>query len=101
MRVSSGSGIARDFRREPDRADHAAPAGTALVPVSRPDNGETGGGYRQPRILSAFVAQLIAKSQDVPHLRERRRAGPAEAANTYGKMMNLGGVPERHKARPY
>jgi hypothetical protein len=51
--------------------------------------------------LAAFVTQLIAKSQDAPHLRERRRADPAEAVSAYGKMLNLSGVPKRHKARPF
>jgi hypothetical protein len=57
--------------------------------------------YRQPRTLATFVTQLIAKSQDAPHLRERRRADPAEAADAYRKMMNIGGVPNRYKARPF
>jgi hypothetical protein len=101
MRIGDGHGISvsRQFKHErPD--EPAKTAGTALVPLDSANRHE-GTRYRQPRTLATFVTQLIAKSQDAPHLRERRRADPAEAANAYGKMLNLSGVPNRHKARPF
>jgi hypothetical protein len=98
MRIggSHGISISHDLhRREP-----AETAGTSLVPLdcAPPHDGDR---YRQPRTLATFVTQLIAKSQDAPHLRERRRADPSVAVNAYGKMLNLGGVPKRYKARPF
>ena len=101
MRIGDGHGISvsRQFNREqPDES--AETTGTALVAVDSTSRHE-GPRYRQPRTLATFVTQLIAKSQDAPHLRDRRRADPAEAMNAYGKMLNLGGVPKRHKARPF
>jgi hypothetical protein len=35
------------------------------------------------RPLAAFLAQLIAKAQDLPASRERRRVDPAEGARAY------------------
>ena len=100
MRIGDGHGISlsRDYRHEQETPE--VTAGTALVPLDAAVPHE-GTRYRQPRTLAAFVTQLIAKSQDAPHLRERRRADPAEAVSAYGKMLNLGGVPKRHKARPF
>jgi hypothetical protein len=97
MRIGGqGISVSRDLqRREPERT-----AGTSLVALDAAAP-QAGNRYRQTRTLAAFVTQLIAKSQDTPHLRDRRRADPSVAANAYGKMLNLGGVPKRHKARPF
>lgn len=98
MRIGDGHGISisRDFHRE----EPGETTGTSLVPLD-PASPQMGNRYRQPRTLATFVTQLIAKAQDAPHLRERRRAEPAEAMNAYGKMLNLSGVPNRYKARPF
>ena len=101
MRIGDGHGISVSGQFNRERQDGPAKAtGTALVPVDS-TNWHEGMRYRQPRTLATFVTQLIAKSQDAPHLRERRRADPLVAANAYGKMLNLSGVPKRHKARPF
>lgn len=105
MRIGDGHGISisRNFhheRQETRTETHAETTGTSLVPLDVAAQHESTR-YRQPRTLATFVTQLIAKSQDAPHLRERRRADPAEAANAYGKMLNLSGVPKRYKARPF
>jgi hypothetical protein len=101
MRIGDGHGISisRDFKREEPKQP-AETTGTSLVPLDAAAAHESTR-YRQPRTLATFVTQLIAKSQDAPHLRERRRADPAEAANAYGKILNLSGVPKRYKARPF
>lgn len=103
MRIGDGRGISisRDFHHGQENAKTPAePAGTSLVPLDAAAARE-GARHRQPRTLATFVTQLIAKSQDAPHLRERRRADPSVAAHTYGKMLNLSGVPKRYKARPF
>ena len=98
MRIGDGHriSISRDFQRE----EPGKTTGTSLVPLD-PASLQMGNRYRQPRTLATFVTQLIAKAQDAPHLRERRRAEPAEAMNAYEKMLNLRGVPDRYKARPF
>lgn len=102
MRIDNNRGIslAGSFRRESRSLAERTPTGKDLVPLA-PAASQAGEQSRPARTLAAFVAQLIAKSQDAPHLRERRRADPAEAAEAYRKMLNLGGVPNRHKARPF
>lgn len=113
MRIGSHRGvtIAGSFRA---RTGHEQPAetrptrqaatktatGTDLVPLAAAAPPESHA-FRQPRTLAAFTAQLIARAQDAPHLRERRRADPAEAAGAYRKMLRIGGVPKRYKMRPY
>lgn len=101
MRIDSNRGIALagNFRRETPLDERKA-TGTSLVPLA-PSVPQENYPPRPTRTLATFVTQLIAKSQDAPHLRERRRADPAEAADAYRKMMNIGGVPNRYKARPY
>ena len=107
MRIdnSRGISIARDFRARPnrDRAPQTAeqiPAGRSLVPLN---NMVTGKNHlsREVRTLATFVAQLIAKEQDALHTRQRNRAEPAEAVRAYRNMLNLSGVPNRYKARPF
>jgi hypothetical protein len=102
MRIDNNRGIALagNFRRESKSLTGREAKGTSLVPLasSVPQDGYQ---PRPARTLATFVTQLIAKSQDAPHLRERRRADPAEAADAYRKMMNLSGVPNRYKARPF
>jgi hypothetical protein len=48
------------------------------------------------RPLAAFLAQLIARAQDLPVSRERRRADPAEGASIYRAMSGLGS-PDKSK----
>jgi hypothetical protein len=42
------------------------------------------------RPLASLLAQLIAKAEDMPVSRERRRADPAEAARAYRAIASLG-----------
>lgn len=107
MRIDNRGGIsvARDFRAHPsrDRTPQAAeqiPAERSLVPVRNVVTGEYRP-VREPRTLATFVTQLIAKEQDALHTRQRNRAEPAEAVRAYQKMLNLSGVPNRYKARPF
>lgn len=107
MRIDNRSGIsiARDFRARPnhERTPQTAeqiPAERSLVPVRNVVTGEYRP-VREPRTLATFVAQLIAKEQDALHTRQRNRAEPAEAVQAYRKMLNLSGVPNRYKARPF
>jgi hypothetical protein len=97
MRIDSNRGIAiaKDYRRENSPA-----TGTNLVPVGGTSPNESRQ-YRTLRTLATFVTQLIAKEQNAPHTRVRCRTEPAEGAESYRKMLNLGGVPNRYKARPY
>jgi hypothetical protein len=48
------------------------------------------------RPLAALLAQLIAKAQDLPVSRERRRADPAEGARVYRAAADLG-RPNEHQ----
>jgi hypothetical protein len=97
MRVDNSRGItiAKNYRRE-----ELAPAGTSLVPVE-PAAPVESRQYRMPRTLATFVTQLIAKEQDALHTRVRCRAEPTEGAESYRKMLNIGGIPNRYKTRPY
>jgi hypothetical protein len=99
MRIESNRGIAitRDYRRE---ASTEQGTGTSLVPVGNTAPRESRQ-YRTPRTLATFVTQLIAKEQHAAHTRIRCRAEPAEAAEAYRKMLKIGGVPNRYKARPF
>lgn len=105
MRIgdSHGISVSRNFHRKQQGTQVKTPAqtaGTSLVPLNTTASDESTH-YCQPRTLATFVTQLIAKSQDAPHLRERRRADPAEAVNAYGRILNLAGVPKRYRARPF
>lgn len=108
MRIdnSRGISIATDFRAGHNRSNRPAPQPEqlppekSLVPAKNAVTAENR--YtREPRTLAAFVTQLIAKEQDALHTRQRNRAEPAEAVKAYRKMLNLSGVPNRYKARPY
>lgn len=96
---SRGISIAADFHRKDGPAKDAGHGtGTSLVPLA-PAAPQQGDRYRQPRALATFVTQLIAKSQHAPHLRDRRRAAPGEAAAAYRNMLNISGVPKRYKTQ--
>jgi len=98
MRIDSSRGIAiaKNYRRE----EPSPATGTSLIPVGKTAPVETRQ-YRTPRTLATFVTQLIAKEQHAPHMRVRCRIEPSEGAQSYRKMLNIGGVPNRYKARPY
>lgn len=107
MRIdnSRGISIAADLKANRNRSylpqiAERIPAERSLVPVKNVVTAEKHLAH-EPRTLAAFVAQLIAKEQDAPHTRQRNRAEPAEAAQTYRKILNLSGVPNRYKARPF
>jgi hypothetical protein len=51
------------------------------------------------RPLAAFLAQLIAKVQDLPATRVRRRADPAEGARLYRAVAGLARSKESKKVR--
>jgi hypothetical protein len=107
MRVDNSRGItiARDYRRkEPSSRDEATSTGTSLVLVEYTAPAESRL-FRTPRTLATFVTQLIAKEQDAPHTRVRCRTEPSEGAQSYRKMLEIGGVPNRYisgyLARPF
>ncbi len=92
MRVTanSGTGLSADFlARQPfDQQAEAAPSGSKslIVPVPAASSPEAA---MPARPLAAFLAQLIAKAQDLPASRERRRADPAEGARLYRAVAGL------------
>ena len=98
MRVdnSRGISIAKDCHRE----GKTPSTGTSLVPAENTAPTESRE-PRAPRALATFVTQLIAREQNAPHTRARCRAEPLEGAQSYRKMLNIGGVPNRYKARPF
>jgi hypothetical protein len=107
MRIDNRGGIsvAADFKANRNRSHlpqtaEQIPAERSLVPVRNVVTGEHRP-VREPRTLATFVAQLIAKEQDALHTRQRNRAEPAEAVKAYRKMLDLSGVPNRYKARPF
>jgi hypothetical protein len=104
MRIGSNRGIAlaADFRASRDRGapdTERLPPEKSLVPLRR--EAAEAPPVQPARNLAAFVTQLIAKEQDALHLRARNRAEPAEAIEAYLRVLRLGGVPKRHKARPF
>jgi hypothetical protein len=107
MRIdnSRGISIAAVFRAGHNRKDskpqtEQLPPDKSLIPLKNIVTAESRCG-REPRTLATFVAQLIAKEQDALHTRQRNRAEPAEAVKAYRRMLNLSGVPNRYKARPF
>lgn len=98
MRVDNSRGItiAKDYRRE----EPSTATGTSLVLVGNTAPNESRHS-RAPRTLATFVTQLIAREQNAPHMRVRCRIEPSEGAQSYRKMLNIGGVPNRYKARPF
>lgn len=103
MRIDNSRGItiAKDYRREElSRQGKTPSTGTSLVPVGNTALAESRE-PRAPRALATFVTQLIAKEQNAPHTRVRCRTEPSEGAQSYRKMLDIGGVPNRYKARPF
>jgi hypothetical protein len=94
MRITANSRTAFDtaFRARRSvyqKADTAPSAGSSLTvrPVTATSSPEAA---TSARPLAAFLAQLIAKAQDLPVSRERRRADPAEGASVYRAVAGLG-----------
>ncbi len=93
MRVTANSGTALNtafLARRPvyQKAD-ATPFGSTSLTV-RPVAAVPSSEAAMPgRPLAAFLAQLIAKAQDLPVSRERRRADPAEGARVYRDAAEL------------
>ncbi len=100
MRITANSGTALDtafLARRPvyQKAD-AAPAQSTSLTV-RPVTAVPSSDVTMPaRPLAALLAQLIAKAQDLPVSRERRRADLAEGARVYQAASGLG-RPNEHK----
>jgi hypothetical protein len=71
------------------KTDEARAQSTSLIvrPVTAVPSSEA---TMSARPLAALLAQLIAKAQDLPVSRERRRADPAEGARVYRAASNLG-----------
>ena len=87
MRITANSGAALNtafLARRPNeqKADAAPSASKSLIvrPVLAVASPEAA---MPARPLAAFLAQLIAKAQDLPASRERRRVDPAEGARVY------------------
>jgi hypothetical protein len=80
------------------KADEAPSGGTSLTvrPVTAASSPEAA---TTARPLAAFLAQLIAKAQDLPVSRERRRADPAEGARVYRAAAGLGRPNESKNVR--
>jgi hypothetical protein len=102
MRITANNGamlgtayFARRFVYQ--KADQSAPAGRNLT--VRPSAASLPGIDTRERPLAAFLAQLIAKVQDMPVSRERRRADPAESANAYRAAAELGRTSNKKSLR--
>ena len=93
MRVTanSGTGLSADFlARQPfDQQAEAAPSGSKSLIVRPVPTASSPEAAMPARPLAAFLAQLIAKAQDLPASRERRRADPAEGARLYRAVAGL------------
>jgi hypothetical protein len=88
------------FDREYEDRQPARTTGTALVPLSpAPDGAETS--FREPRNVTAFIAQLVATAQHAPATRARGRVGPAGGAGGFRNKAEIIGGPKRNKMRPY
>jgi hypothetical protein len=94
MRIKANSGTALDSaflarRSVYQKADEVISASTSLTvrPVTAAPSSEAAPSARP---LAALLAQLIAKAQDLPVSRERRRADPAEGARVYRAAADLG-----------
>lgn len=73
------------------------PESRALVAVSATANND-----REPPVSyrpAPFLAQLIAMNAQVPQMRERRRAEPAEAIEIYTRTMTLKPAPKHTLSR--
>jgi hypothetical protein len=94
MRITANSGTALDTaflaRRPVYQKTDAAPAQSTSLTV-RPVTAVPPTDVTMPaRPLAVLLAQLIAKAQDLPISRERRRADPAEGARVYQAASGLG-----------
>lgn len=103
MRVTANSGTALNTaflaRRPIDQKADEAPSGSKSLTI-RPVTAVSSPAAAMPaRPLAAFLAQLIAKAQDLPVSRERRRADPAEGARIYRAAADLGRTSERKNLR--
>lgn len=103
MRVTANSGTALNtafLARRPidQKADEASSGSKSLIvrPVTAVPLPEAA---MPARPLAAFLAQLIAKAQDMPVSRERRRADPAEGARVYRAVAGLGRQNESKNVR--
>ena len=103
MRVTANSGTALNtalFARRPvyKKTDEPPAASTSLIvrPVAAVSAPATA---MSARPLAAFLAQLIAKAQDLPVSRVRRRADPAEGASVYRAVAGLARQNESKKVR--
>ena len=87
MRVTANSGTALKTaflaRRPLDQKAGEAPSGGKNLIVRPVAPVPSSAAATPARPLAAFLAQLIAKAQDLPVSRERRRADPAEGARVY------------------
>jgi hypothetical protein len=93
MRITANSGTAPStafLARRPvyQKADEAPVQSTSLTvrPVTAVSSAQA---TMSTRPLAALLAQLIAKAQDLPVSRERRRADPAEGARVYRGAADL------------
>jgi hypothetical protein len=75
------------------KTDQAPSEGKSLIVRPTPD------GTASARPHAAFLAQLIAKTEDMPVSRTRRRADPAEGAQAYRAIANLSRPNESRKLR--
>jgi hypothetical protein len=87
MRITANSGTALNTaflaRRPFDQKADEAPAGGKHLILRAVAATPSPAAALPARPLAAFLAQLIAKAQDLPVSRERRRADPAEGARVY------------------
>jgi hypothetical protein len=73
-------------RAEPSRPEALPVRGQALVCVTPSEAAGRPAPYSSARPSAAFLAHLIATREQAPQTRERRRAGPGEAAAIYGAV---------------
>jgi hypothetical protein len=100
MRIKASNGTALDTaflaRRFVYLKADAAPAQSTSLTVRPVTAAPSDEAVTSARPLAALLAQLIAKAQDLPVSRERRRADPAEVAGSYRAAAGLG-RPHEHK----
>jgi hypothetical protein len=65
-------------------SEPALPQGTSLIVRPAPPPAPDGARPQVP-----FLAQLLAKAENMPASRARRRADPAESARAYGTAADL------------
>jgi hypothetical protein len=101
MRVTGKNGTSfntafPERRRIYQNADETPSASKSLIvrPVTASPPLEA-----RARPLAGFLAQLIAKAQDLPATRVRRRADPVDAARAYRAVADLARSKESKKLR--